>query len=431
MDLAAGQIIHGRYELLHVLGEGGMGVVWSARHRVTDKHVAIKFLRTVSPEQKRRFLREARVAAGLSHPNLVTVHDVLELEDGRPGLVMDLLDGESLADVLERVGRLDLSTFAELFLPVLSAVSAAHAAGVVHRDLKPDNVFLTSREGDEIDVRVLDFGIAKVALKDGPIRHTAGLTQTGSVLGTPLYMAPEQVFGEPTIDHRADVWALGVVAYECLAGACPIRGENVGQIFKSISQHDFPRLAAAAPSLPHAVGRVVDEMLSTRADDRPSLRAAAEVFATASGLPLPAVAAPLSRDATADAPSLAATGQGLATTVAAPGASRTKVARPIAVVLAIAVAGLAAWSWGAPSTPPGTPATIVRSLATPVPTASASASPRAAASELAAPQPAAPTSTAQPTQISLRAPAPSPPSASASPRSTATLPGGVHAPSPY
>src|SRR5690606_370145 len=145
---------------------------------------------------------------------------------------------EPLSARLDREGALGLSETAEIMLPVLSAVGMAHARGIVHRDLKPENIFLCRPTAHGSSrVRVLDFGIAKVTAVEGNMVHTGKLTQTGSVLGTPTYMAPEQVYGEKGVDHRADIWTLGIILYECLHGACPVQGENVGQVFKSITQN--------------------------------------------------------------------------------------------------------------------------------------------------------------------------------------------------
>src|SRR5262245_37264609 len=195
-----GVVIADRYELEYELGTGGMGSVWAARHLVTGKDVALKFLRAsiaTRPEARQRFIREARAASRVRHPNVVAIHDVLELGDGGLVMVMDLLFGETLGQRLERRGSLSLREAASILAPVISAVGSAHAAGVVHRDLKPDNIFLadeaptprsTSASGQRgAEVRVLDFGIAKLHEDhDSP-----GLTNTCALLGTPYYMSPE------------------------------------------------------------------------------------------------------------------------------------------------------------------------------------------------------------------------------------------------
>ncbi|MBK7397009.1 MAG: serine/threonine protein kinase [Myxococcales bacterium] len=198
------EIIAERYRLERVLGQGGMGVVWAARDLRSEERVALKFLKAGEGGEAgiRRFVREARAAMALSHPNIVHVHTLTADRHGSPVMVMDLLEGESLATRLRRVRRLEVSTLAGILVQIVSAVGAAHAAGIVHRDLKPDNVFLV---GEPPSVRVLDFGIAKLTAREGDAAASTALTNTGAMLGTPFYMAPEQVFGERDLDHRADV----------------------------------------------------------------------------------------------------------------------------------------------------------------------------------------------------------------------------------
>jgi hypothetical protein len=271
MGLEAGAIIASRYQLDRVIGEGGMGVVWAATHVVTRRPVALKFLKGSSPEQTKRFLREARIAGMLGHPHIVQVHDVLELpEDGTPTMVMELLAGESLDARLERGGRIPLGELVALMLPVVSAVGAAHAIGVVHRDLKPDNIFLATSPHAPLDVKVLDFGIAKLTATEGDAASTSGLTQTGAVMGTPYYMAPEQVFGESKIDARADVWSLGVILYECLSGKRPIEGDNFGQIFKNIAMGEVVPVERHVPSVPAAIASLIGRMLTRDKEKRPA-----------------------------------------------------------------------------------------------------------------------------------------------------------------
>jgi serine/threonine protein kinase len=290
----AGSVVAERYVLDQALGEGGMGSVWAARHRVTGKRVAVKLLKRSSPEHRRRFIQEARVAAAIRHPNVVEVHDILETGDGGLALVMDLLEGEPLSALLERDGAIEPRRLLPLALPILAGLGAAHAAGVVHRDLKPDNVFLArDASTGETTVKLLDFGIAKLTEMATALRSTGGLTQTGSVLGTPHYMAPEQVFGEKTLDHRADFWSLGVVLYEGLTGVCPIQGDNVGQLFKAISLRAFPSLRDKLPNAPRDLTGLVDTMLSLRPEDRPaSAGDIAAILADVAGLARPSIPDP-------------------------------------------------------------------------------------------------------------------------------------------
>jgi len=269
--LTPGKLIAERYQLEKLLGEGGMGAVWLAMHVVTKKRIALKFLKASAaqnPQHVRRFLREARAASAVQHPNVVEIHDIVE-DDGSPVMVMDYLVGESLAERLERQKVVPLPELVSLLLPAISAVGTAHSVGIVHRDLKPDNVFLEQAMDGRIVPRILDFGIAKLNALEGAAAETSTLTRTGSVMGTPYYMAPEQVFGERDIDQRADVWAFGVILYEALSGKRPVEGDNFGQLFKIIATGDIVPLAQLVPQLPTDVTTLVDRMLSKERHKRP------------------------------------------------------------------------------------------------------------------------------------------------------------------
>jgi serine/threonine-protein kinase len=258
-----------------------MGMVWAATHLVTRKPVALKMLRperATDPALRQRFFREARAACAVQHPNIVEIHDVLELDDGGPVMVMDLLRGETLGNRLDRDPILPPVEVARLMLPVVSAVGTAHASGVVHRDLKPDNIFLVEEGDGTTSVKVLDFGIAKVLSTEIDAATTGGLTGTGAMLGTPYYMAPEQIFGERDIDHRADIWAIGVILYECLSGQRPTAAENIGQILKVITTDAIVPLELAAPNVPQDLARLVRRMLTQNRAARP--QSLAEVQAT-------------------------------------------------------------------------------------------------------------------------------------------------------
>src|SRR5882724_5232926 len=186
---AAGMVVAKRYRLDRLLGEGGMGVVWAATHTVTRRSVAMKFLRGetrgMSQDLRQRFLREARAASAVRHPNVVTITDVFELDDETPVMVMDLLVGETLGQKLARETKLTLEQTAAILLPVVSAVGTAHALGIIHRDLKPDNIFIVEGTPPGGAVRVLDFGIAKVIELEGEGESTGLITDTGAILGTP------------------------------------------------------------------------------------------------------------------------------------------------------------------------------------------------------------------------------------------------------
>jgi serine/threonine-protein kinase len=269
----AGDVIAVRYRLDRLIGEGGMGVVWAATHTVTGKPVALKLVRKdTDPRLFGRVFREARAACAVKHPNVIPIHDVLQLEDGSPVMVMDLLSGETLGERLRRTRRLSLQEASRILAPVASAVGTAHALGIVHRDLKPDNIFLatdTSRSDLAFDVKVLDFGIAKMLPVGLDAPAVTALTATGSFIGTPYYMSPEQVFNEKDIDHRADVWSLGVIIYEALAGTRPTEGDGLGQVLKMITTTDIRPLETAAPDVPADVARLVGQMLRRNREERP------------------------------------------------------------------------------------------------------------------------------------------------------------------
>ncbi len=296
--LEPGAIIAKRYRLDRLLGGGGMGVVWAATHTVTRRAVAVKFLRgdpaRMTQELRQRFLREARAASAVSHPNVVTISDVFELDDDTPVMVMDLLAGETLGQKLLRETQLSLAQTAAILLQVVSAVGAAHALGIVHRDLKPDNIFVLAGVALGSAVRVLDFGIAKLLEPETLSDSTGPITQTGSILGTPCYMSPEQALGEPDIDQRSDIWSLGVILYECLTGVRPIQGESLGQIVKQILVDGVRPIDELEHELPPAIVKLVTDMLSRQRDGRPSdlnrvallLSAHTEVIVPAFGPPM-------------------------------------------------------------------------------------------------------------------------------------------------
>jgi serine/threonine protein kinase len=290
-----GDVIAGRYRLERLLGKGGMGFVWAATHLVTRRWVAVKVLGPLGerPDMRRRFVREARAAAAVEHPNVIDIYDVFEIDDGTPVMVMALLRGETLDSRLDAEGSLSLEATLRILLPVVSAVGTAHARGVVHRDLKPENVFLAREDGREV-VKVLDFGIAKVA---GDEALDAGtITSPGTMLGTPCYMAPEQAFGERDIDHRADLWSIGVLLYETLTGERPVEGENLGQVLKRILSQGMPSIAERLPDLPAPIADLVSRLLSYDRQQRPAdLREVHEVLSRFTPLQVPAFDAPSQR----------------------------------------------------------------------------------------------------------------------------------------
>ncbi|MDB4941689.1 MAG: Serine/threonine-protein kinase pkn3 [Labilithrix sp.] len=258
----------GAYRVEERVGRGGMGAVYRARRTSDARAVALKVVHDTSPELHARLEREARIIGSLDHPNLVRVHEVLRLEDGSPVVVMDLLHGETLGARLRREPVLPVAEAARIGLGIAAALQAAHDVDVVHRDLKPENVFLTSVDGLPF-VKVLDFGIAKATRGAALLEGLPSLeTRTGHILGTPQYMAPEQIFGEKDVDARADVWALGVLLYEALAGLRPFDGENVGQVFKAIALEPPRPLGERRSDLPRSLVALVTRMLAHARDER-------------------------------------------------------------------------------------------------------------------------------------------------------------------
>ena len=225
----------GRYMIQSRLGRGGMATVYKAHDPSIGRDVAVKFLHASLAEDEEcraRFLREARAAGGLSHPNIVVVHDVGEIE-GRPYMAMELIDGMTLADLLERSKTVPVRDAVVIGLQLARALEYAHARGVVHRDIKPGNVMLLS---DGHTVKVADFGIAH--MDDGGLQRT----QVGDVLGTPQYMSPEQTRGDK-LDGRSDLFSAGIVLYQLLAGERPFRGENLVAVATQIATAEPPPLA--------------------------------------------------------------------------------------------------------------------------------------------------------------------------------------------
>jgi len=246
-------VLDGRYRLLRVLGEGGMGTVWAAEHLLLGKLVAVKLLlpQHVNDGTRARFEREARMASALHHPSVVKIYDLGYAPDGSPYLVMEYLKGQSLADRIEARGRLSLRESLFIMEHVLSGLSAAHQKGIVHRDLKPDNVFLAQQDSGRVRAQLLDFGISK------DLEETSmALTRTGAVLGTPYYLAPEQARGERGVDHRVDVWAAGVLLYEMLTGNPPFVADNYNALLIQILMEDPVPPSRLRPDLPPEVDAI-------------------------------------------------------------------------------------------------------------------------------------------------------------------------------
>lgn len=240
-DTLEGGIFADRYEIIARLGGGGMSTVYKARHTHMDKIVAIKVLQTNvgnTAESIKRFQLEAKATSKLEHPNVISIFDFGVNEDGRPYMVMEYLEGVSLSDLLDKKGRLPVNGLKEIFVPVCEGLTHAHQNGIVHRDLKPGNIMLAKTQNGGVNVKIVDFGLAKL------VNSEQKLTQTGETFGSPLYMSPEQCLGKQ-LDQRADIYSLGCVLFECLTGQPPFVGASVIDTF---NKHLRDRCAAAVPS---------------------------------------------------------------------------------------------------------------------------------------------------------------------------------------
>jgi serine/threonine protein kinase len=251
-DPLVGLTVDDRYEILRRIGEGGMGIVYEAEHTKLGKRVALKVLRddfSSRPEVVERFRQEAKSASRIGNAHIVDISDFGEMPNRASYFVMELLEGDDLANVLAASSTLPLERAANIVLQCCRALSAAHQKGIVHRDMKPENIFLTVRDDRPDFVKIVDFGIAKMSdieTKGAPGRK---LTKTGMIFGTPEYMSPEQAAGKPNLDHRVDIYALGVILYEMLTGRVPFVGDTFMGV---LTQHMFepvPKLSVANPSL--------------------------------------------------------------------------------------------------------------------------------------------------------------------------------------
>ena len=261
----------GNYQVLEKIGEGGMGSVYLAQHPLIGKRVALKVLHrefSTNPDVIDRFFTEAKAVNDIQHPNIVDIIDYGSIP-GSHGVdmvffLMEFLDGQSIADVIDNHAPLGVERALTIASQIADALGASHAQGIIHRDLKPDNVFLIDRGRRTDVVKVLDFGIAKLTGD----RSGGRRTQTGIVIGTPYYMSPEQCEGKCNVDHRTDVYALGVVLYEMLTGTLPFRGEGYGEILMQHLTRPPPPLRDAVPELSPDVEAVVLRALAKDRDHR-------------------------------------------------------------------------------------------------------------------------------------------------------------------
>mgnify|MGYP000940836224 CR=1 FL=1 len=274
----AGRVIDGRYVLESAIGEGGHALVWRARHQRLGHHVAVKFLREPDDQERRaRFLREAQVAAAIRHRNVVEILDVGE-EDDHVYMVMELLEGDSLAEHLAK-GPMSVPEAVRLTAAILGGLTAVHEAGIVHRDLKPENVLLVS-DADGYFPKIVDFGISRVHMREserpaenrlrdsGPALVSVVPTQENVLVGTPEYMSPEQVRAKTRVDHRSDVWSIGVMLYEMLTSDVPFRGETAADVFIAVATETEKPISEVRPDVPEPLARFLHRALRKSAAER-------------------------------------------------------------------------------------------------------------------------------------------------------------------
>jgi eukaryotic-like serine/threonine-protein kinase len=296
--IAVGTILVGKYKVSGEIGRGGMAAVYEAEHLALQKRVAIKVLAaelTASKVVSERFFREARAAASVRSPHIVDVYDSGRLEDGRPFIVMELLVGESLYDRMARVRILSNADTARIMGDCAKGLAKAHAASIVHRDLKPENIFVLRGEDGVEYAKLLDFGLAKFYSPVQGDEKAARLTREGAVFGTPAYMSPEQVRGQGTVDHRADLWALGCIAYECLTGR-PVwnMDQGVAMIFASIATAPLPIPSQVYAGIPLSFDDWFRKALAREPEHRfQNAKELADALAMALSAPDPGVSGPL------------------------------------------------------------------------------------------------------------------------------------------
>jgi len=392
-------LLDGRYRIKRLLGEGGMGAVYLASHVGLGREVAIKFLHAelVSRDDVvGRFYREAQAAAAIRHKNIIEVFDVGVSPQGEPFLVMEYLEGESLAGLLKRARPLSLGVACAVTEPALQALQAAHRKGIVHRDLKPDNIFLAYQEGEAPVVKLIDFGISKFTQGD----FDKWRTKTGSVLGTPAYMSPEQARGSSSLDHRSDLYSMGTILFEMLTGVLPFAGNNFAEYLSAMLIDDprppqslcaaFP--AEAEPLLRKALAKSPDQRFQTASEMLDALAALPNYDARQERLTLLASTVELRGFAAGDlgqalsGPGRSAGEKSAPTRILGAAAVSTR-AKPwrwvgLAVALAVVAAGLALWL-RQPGKAPAPVAPVVFQPAPVLPVAPAASPP-------AAPSPPAP-----------------------------------------
>ncbi len=270
MPFMPGEVLLGKYEVLGLIGVGGLGFVVAANHVELGEKVALKFLRPeamANEEAVGRFSREARASVQIKSEHVARVFDVGTLPDGTPFIVMEYLEGKDLGVLVTERGALPIRTAVEYVLQICEALAAAHARGVVHRDVKPENLFLQADQGVDL-IKVLDFGISKVALTGSAFEHRQPLVRTTMAVGSPTYMSPEQIRAAVDIDARTDIWSLGCVLYELLTGKPAFDAPSLTQITAAILEQEPASLRVACPSAPPGLEAVVKQCLAKHPDSR-------------------------------------------------------------------------------------------------------------------------------------------------------------------
>jgi eukaryotic-like serine/threonine-protein kinase len=254
-----------------MLGSGASGTVWAARNELIERDVALKILHpdvATDSVQLQRFFNEAKASGRVHSPNIAEILDLGQAEDGSPFLVFELLNGEGFDQWISRERTLDPRTLTELFIGVVRALELAHAQGIIHRDLKPANLYAHRGSTGQQVLKILDFGISKMV--EGNTAEHLTLTRTGTVVGSPAYMSPEQAAGREDIDGRADVWSLGVVLYEALTGTLPHEAPNYNALMVRIMTRDADPATSRRPDLPPTLGALIDDCLRRDRDRRPT-----------------------------------------------------------------------------------------------------------------------------------------------------------------
>jgi serine/threonine-protein kinase len=269
MEVAIGQLIDSKYRIVRMLGEGGMGTVYEGQNVRIGHRVAIKILHaelSSRPDVIERFEREAQAAGRIGSDHIAEVYDLGELPGGTRYMVMEYLDGENLAVRILKEERMRAQTVAPIFLHVLEALGAAHTAGIVHRDLKPENIFLVRDKKTGRDfAKLVDFGVSKFNYS---APHSGSMTRTGSVIGTPFYMSPEQAKGLKGTDHRSDLYSLGVVLFECATGRVPFHAETFNELMFKIVLEEAPDPAVVAPDLDRYFAAIIRKAMARQPEDR-------------------------------------------------------------------------------------------------------------------------------------------------------------------